>query len=850
MPEGGAGIVAGIAAWWKGLSVASQAVIKLAAYAAASAAVSLASSAVAKSSLKDSETDSGAHLQNTMTSERLLPLIYGNSRVGINLVYVGTTGGENNYLHLVGAIGEGPLSAVNQVFLNDKPITRYNSLWWHYEFFNGAADQAVCATLHAAIPAWNDPLRHTAYIYLRLLWSDEIWQGIPTVTLDVDGLEVWDPTANVVAYSNNPALCAYDMITRPSTRGGMGLDVWHGPAPVAPRLSLASVEDARAYCAAKGWTCNMPVGDDAFFADNLALVLALFRGDLVYSENAFALRYRDLNYESVVMSLTTDDVVRAGDRSSLRIVQPAMTDRPNALRIKYLSANTSSTGMGRSQTADLVITDSAAIAADGDYREKEIKLYGMSGKSKLKAMGYYYLERLRWNKQVSMVLGSRAMVLEPLDLVQLTHPFPGWENKKLRVLSLSISGADQTVSVTAVEEDAELYNAAYDLTEEDWHDTSLPDPTADVPSVEAAALSEEVYYYRGRSFTRLKVNFSPPSDYPWWDYAEIYVSVGDEADYRYQTRSGGDYLIDPVEEGKTYFIKIRGVSIHGKKESMAAAPVHSRTIQGKTTTPGDVTGLSATVVNDAVYVAGTEVADPDIEGYEFRISGADNTAWAAAVYLASNIKPVWQAAGMRAGTFRVFCAAKGNNGLYSDTPASTTFTVGVPHGYALLATESIDHDDAGDTHDNTEAFDEGGGQWALRVDHTGGLTGTYTSREMDLGSSQTVRVQGDFITKIVDSAATWEALWPAPAAWNTKDMSLSWAELFGISAASKISAKLKWGTVSGALTNEAALFERLAVTAVGRYFQVEITITDPHDAQYLLLTGPSGDPVLTVTFYS
>ena len=50
--------------------------------------------------------------------------------------------------------------------------------------------------------------------------------------------------------------------------------------------------------------------------------------------------------------------------------------------------------------------------------------------------------------------------------------------------------------------------------------------------------------------------------------------------------------------------------------------------------------------------------------------------------------------------------------------------------------------------------------------------------------------------------------------------------------------------------NEANLFELLAITATGRYFQAEITFTDPNSEQYLILDGSGGNTVLTMDFYT
>ena len=800
------------------------------------------------------EMDDGGHLKARCSVDAPIPLIYGPSRVGTNQVYRGTSDTDNQYLHIIGVVGEGPVEGiyqdggVDQVFLDDKIYTDYGGNVY-YEFFTGTSTQSMCSTLNTAVSAWTDPLRYTAYIYVRVLYDPAKFNSLPNVTVIVEGLQVWDPTDDVTAYTNKFALHAYDMLTRPSVRGGFGLDVWNGPEPASPRIDKASVDDAKDYCTAKGWLGGLVLSDKIAIMDNVKLLLANFRGAMVYSENTFKVLFRDLNYESVVMSFDDDDVVSDNIESSLTINQPNIFDRPNAVRGKYLSSQGASDGSGTYQMADLVKTDAAAVSADGDYRETEIRLHGLNTVELVGKMLNYHLERLRWCKSVSFTAGGKAMALEPMDLIQDTHTMPGWTDKLLRVIGVSYL-ENNTVNISFVEEHLDLYDDTYDVTSHTWYETSLPNILGPVASVINVSHAETVYYYRERSFTRWKIDFDEPAaaTYPWWDYAEIWLSIGGTSDYRYMTKSTSDYVLDPVEEGEIYYVKIRSVSVSGAKEDFDSCYTVSKTILGMTSAPSNLSSVTAVAVNDTVNIFAYEITSPDVEGYEFRISGQGNSNWVGAIYLAFNKKPIHSISGMRSGAFRVFCKPRGNNGQYAASAVYCDFTMLAPHGYTLDTTSNIDQGTG--SHSATEFYDQGGGDYVLRVNHSTALTGTYTSAEIDLGSSKTVRVQGDFILKVLDASATWAALWGASGIWSTKTMSDMWGEIFSPSAASSMSAKLKWGTATGVYPNSADLFELSAIDAVGRYFQIEVTLTDPNLSQYLLLDGSGGNTVLTITFYT
>jgi len=365
----------------------------------------------------DLTLEEGGHLKTRRSSNASLPLIYGTCRVGVNQVYVGISGTDNEYMHIIGTVGEGPVegihqeNSVDQVFIDDKIYTDYGSNV-SYEFFAGTATQNVCSTLNTAISEWTDPLRYTAYIYVKIKYDQDKFNSIPSITVILEGLKLWDPTDDVAQNSDNPALCVYDMLTRPSVRGGFGLDTWHGPEPASPRIDKDSVDDSKDYCTTKGWTNNQPITDaKKAIMDNMNLILPNFRGALVYSENKFKVLYMDLNHEAVVMSFDDDDVISEGVESSLKINQPNIFNRPNAVRAKFLSSSAAADGSGTYKIADLVKTDSTAIAADGDYREKEVKLYGLNTVELAGKMLNYHLERLRWGNRVSFTAGAKAQAL-------------------------------------------------------------------------------------------------------------------------------------------------------------------------------------------------------------------------------------------------------------------------------------------------------------------------------------------------------------------------------------------------------------------------------------------------------
>lgn len=650
--------------------------------------VAFASSVAAKPDAQ-SPTQTGRDL-NVRASRQPIKLVYGEATVPVNKTFYHVA---NPYLHIVCELGEGEIDGIvredgtvytttgSELPRSNPPLVYLDGKLWteyvyygihsnlrididdvHYpvymEFFNGSASQGVCSTLSTASGGkWDQALRRTAYLYLRLEYSQQCWQGEPDVTARVRGLRVYDPIADTTAWTENPALCAYDYMTRSAQRGGIGV--------AAARVGETALDAAIDYCTAKGWTCNLAVSEQAAVGDNIAHILACFRGDIIYSENLFKLRFRDLNYETVAMDLTEADVLVSGGKSSLRIRQPEGL-RPNTVRATWMPA------LRKNKAEDYVFPDAAAVAADGDVREEAVALYGVDELALVQKLCAYTLERLRLNRESGATVRERAMVLEPLDLVTLTHSLPGWDEQVLRVTALGISG-DHKVALSMIEEDATFYDDAYNLTPQNWHDTTLIDPTAEPPDVINAAIAEESYDFRLRAFTRLNVTFDPPADYPWFKHAEVWISTDQGTTFKFMFAATISFSLDPVEEGTTYQVLLRTVNVFGKAQN--GGVLLSRNVVGRSATvPDSLDSITAIVTAGALNLYGERVNDPDIELYEFRLGAS----WAGGVFLAAQRAPVLSLAGVRPGSHTIWANTLATNGLYGATPRSAGAVVADP----------------------------------------------------------------------------------------------------------------------------------------------------------------------------
>ena len=68
--------------------------------------------------------------------------------------------------------------------------------------------------------------------------------------------------------------------------------------------------------------------------------------------------------------------------------------------------------------------------------------------------------------------------------------------------------------------------------------------------------------FTAKSFIRLFISFDVPSADPWFKHVEVWMSLdGDvDANYKHQINANDSFVIDPVEEGNDYWIKLRTVN--------------------------------------------------------------------------------------------------------------------------------------------------------------------------------------------------------------------------------------------------------------------------------------------------
>jgi hypothetical protein len=736
---------------------------------------------------------------NTRETSAPVTVLYGENKIGGNDVFIETVGTDNDAVWIVQGMGEGEIEGVQTLYLNDKLYTEYGSLVDYWEHL-GTSDQTVDANLTAAIAKFTDPMRYAAYLVWKLQFDADYFQGLPERQVIVRGRKLYDFRDESTAYSTNHVLALYDYMT--NTRYGLGI--------AAAKIDTDSWEEVANYIDAKGWEFHYAVTADMTAQDVIDTILTHFRGEMVWWDGKYYLRYADLNEEAIAMTIDDEQIAQDDDgRALVSISQPSTFGTADGYRVKFIDP-------------DKNYTEDSLIVGDALGTIKDFQLHGCRDRETAGILGTYYLEREQLSRTISGTFRDDCLQLEPHDLVTFTSSALSISEQTMRVTQADIR-PDGLIDLVLEYEDEDLYDDEYNITADDVYTCTLPDPASEPPSVGNVQVSEEQYNYRLRTFTRMNITFDAPANYPWYSHCEVWRSF-DNVTYEYLYNVNTDFAVDPVEEGVTYYIRLKAVSIWGTKQQDNNDYKISLTIQGYQTVPASLSSLKAVVNANSVNLQATKVSDPDVEIYEFRLG----SSWSGSIFLSALRAPNLSLYGVKPGTHTFWCNTLSNNGFYGATPRSATvYLPEPPTGWSIDTTETCDYAAVGEDHDNTEQVEYTGDDY-LKCSHGGGvLVGTYTSPIYDLGAV------GDYLVYLVadivitGAGTDWDSIAPSPTTWADISAETStWVELMELPTGPQVSMKMYYGDTSPP-TSEVERMEVLSTVVSGRYFQIEITITDP-----------------------
>ena len=654
----------------------------------------------------DLESQYGGTLVNKQSNIAPIPVIYGIRKVGGVRVFVETSsGGTHEHLYIALVLCEGGIDSIQEIYIDDELAVAANgvvttnfsgNLWINK--YTGTDTQVADALLKEA-PSWNNDhkLKGVAYLACKLKWNKDIYSSLPSITAIVKGRKVYQPlkdttvggsgshranTPSTWEWIHNPADCLLDYMR--NDRFGKGLpisafesnfDSWRAAATKCNALetTVGSAQISRFWC-------NANLNTDAKVLDNVKVLLSGMRGLLPFSDGVYKLIVEDkqTTVEYAANKSYDLDTIIGG----ISINGMSKKDRFNKVTATFPNpdANWQLDTVDYPEEGSTLHTD--WIDEDRGFKlEKRISLNTITNYYQAQDIAELFARKSRESLRCTIKVSSEGIETQVGDVINVTHPTPGWIDKPFRVMNVTLN-VDGTVGFSLIEHQNTVYGWSTPTAPPTYPDTELPDPS-NVGAPTSVILSENL------TLPTAAINVS------WTSSTDAFVI---RYLVQYKATSSSTYISAGYVDGNsivirdliatTYNVRVKAENTIGATSAWAVSTTDPITVTAQPTMP-NVTNLAVqdantSVVNeftgkDAKFVwddFDTTGQDPLLfADYVVKIKKVDNTLVRTEAvhdneYIYTYEKNVEDNTGSPLRQFRIEVTQRGNRGQVSPSPAT------------------------------------------------------------------------------------------------------------------------------------------------------------------------------------
>jgi hypothetical protein len=533
----------------------------------------------------NAETEKGV-LINKSSNNAQIPVVYGERQVGITRVFLETSGSDNEYLYMAGVLCEGEIQSIEEVYIDDKLVTFASALTHGsvVEVGSGDANFYKDSTSHIQVQAFlgldnqvsssilststnwgtNHRLRGVAYLALRFKWNQDIFGQIPQVKVTLKGRKVYDPRTTTTAYSSNPALCLLDYLR--SSRYGKGLP------DSAFEANFQSFQDSADECETQvtpytGGTdinvfdTNAVLDSSQKIIDNVKKLLNPMRALFTYTEGVYKLKIESTG--SPVKTITADYVVGGakvlGERKNNkynRVIGTFVNPEKNWQQdtISFPPADDSALPLADQHATMLALDNGTLLEGNFDFPN-------VTSPYQAEDLCEIILRRSRNQLQIQLRLTSEFLDLAIGDVVGITYPSGGFNNKPFRVLGMTIN-EDLTVDVQLFEHQDNFYTWTSKAQAPTIADTSLPNPYNVQPPASVTLSDQLIAYNDGTVIVALDIAIGASPD-SFVDYYQVEYKKQSETDYQIHGQGTGlNQRVLNVIDQEVYDVRVKGCQFY------------------------------------------------------------------------------------------------------------------------------------------------------------------------------------------------------------------------------------------------------------------------------------------------
>jgi len=635
-------------------------------------------------------------LLNKQSNTSFLPVVYGEQRLGGTIVFLTTTGTNNDYLHVVLALCEGEIESIDTVYLDDVDSTdsRFSGLVTVTKY-TGTDTQAADSTLVSEVTDWttSHQLLGVAYVYVKLQWDKDAFTRLPTINCDVKGRKVKDirTSPHTTAYSNNPALCIRDYLT--NDRYGKGL--------AETLIDDTAISDAADECETQiqdntaspsaqinKFACDGVLNTQNQIFDNIKALLSSCMGWLPVVAGQYTLvldKAETIASPDTTFTFDEDNII-----GGWSFGMKGKRDRYNRVTMKFRNPD-------RSWQSDVVVEDNPTLRVEDNNTllETEVTLPFDTSPYRAQYKAEVALKQSRENIYCSFSATTEAWNVSVGQVVYVTHTTPGWTKKLFRVISLNLM-SNGLVSVKLKEYAATVYDRTIPAEHNTAPDTNLPNPySVAAPTNLALTSGTSTLYIRsdGTIGTRAKITWTPSTDI----FVSEYVIEFKESSSSTWIPAGlakglntGEAIINDVNDGTNYDVRVKAVNSLGIDSSYIT--ITNQTVVGKTEPPPDCDNFLVQRQADGTreFSGGLLTANIplDFAGYKIKAKSGTGLAWSDLTSLHEGVitSLPWETNQLAAGTYTAGIKAVDTTGNESTNAKIIESTLGDPRIKNVLDT--------------------------------------------------------------------------------------------------------------------------------------------------------------------
>ena len=607
-------------------------------------------------------------LVNKFSSNAHIPIVYGTRKVGGNVVFLETSGTDNEFLYMAIVLSEGEINDISSIFINDSQVTWSGDIADNTQitvassdanFFDSTNSESLitcephfgtdsqnASSLLSTLSSWtsNHRLRGLAYLAIKFKWNADKFGSLPTVNAVVQGKKVYNPNLDSTvtggsgshrkddsttwAYSDNPIYQLLDYLR--DSRFGMGIpnsyfDSNFADWQIAGDVCDTDITPFSGASAIDLMDSHTVVDTSKKAIDN---VKDFVRGSRAYL-NFSAGKYKILVETSGSASITlTEDNILNG----ITVSSKNKNSRYNRVIVNFINPDKNY----QSDTAQFPPVDETGLAsadqhatmktADGGLLlEGRFDFSMLTSPYQAQEMAEIILRRSRSSLDISIKADATALDLSIGDIVNVTHATPGFSAKAFRVQGLTLN-ADHTVSLQCSEHQDSFYTFGTQQEVASIPSTTLPNPFSVSPPASISLDDELIEYADGIVITRLLITIGVSPD-SFVDNYEVQIKQTKDQNGATVTDSFREIAVGKILEyqhlnvidGAEYQVRVRAVNTIGSKSTFIST---TRTIVGGVEAPSNVEDFAVEMHGQnhmkLTWTPPSKNSDLDISFYEIR----------------------------------------------------------------------------------------------------------------------------------------------------------------------------------------------------------------------------------------